>query len=155
MGYNNVDRDDPRYDPSSLIVKVDGEEIEWMSISYGDDTDIALARAGGTPAPVGDGPGIYNPQGGSIRMHKDYARDYFAQLYEDAVNQGANRVSAPRHIITVAYAEWNMPTVVDRIEGVRFKGQQPGSQEGGSNNLSMVDVPISFTRVKWNGNIQM
>ncbi len=155
MSYNNIDRDDPRFDPSSMIVKVDDEEIEWMAISYGDGTDIALARAGGTAMVVGQGPGLYNPAGGSLRMHKDKAQEFFARLFESAQALGTNRVSAVPHIITVAYAEWNMPTVVDRIESVRFSGQQAGSAEGGSNTLSMIEIPLIFNRVKWGGNVQM
>lgn len=155
MGYNNIDRDDPRYDPSSMIVKVDDEEIEWIAISYGDDTDIALARAGGTSEVVGSGPGAYNPQGGSLRMHKDKAQEFLQALASDAIDLGANRVSAVPHTITVAYAEWNMPTIVDRIENVRFKGAQPGSAEGGSSTLAIMEIPMIFHRVKWGGLIHI
>lgn len=155
MPFNQIDRDDPRYDPSSLVVKVDGDEIEWIAISYGDDTDIQLARAGGTPFVVGDGPGAYMPQGGSLRMHKDKAAQYMRELYGDAIQQGAIRVSAIRHIITVSYAEWNMATLTDTLIAVRFKGQQPGGQEGGTSALSTVEIPFTFTRIKWDGDVQM
>jgi hypothetical protein len=155
MGYRNIDKDDPRYDPSSMVIKVDDEEIEWMAFSYGDDTDIPLARAGGTPMVVGQGPGSYMPKGGSLRMHKNFARDYFRRLFQQAQALGANRVSAVPHIVTVAFAEWNMATTVDRIEALRFKGKDPGSAEGGGNSLSMVEVPVLFSRVKWDGDIQM
>lgn len=155
MGYRNIDKDDPRYDPSSMVIKVDDEEIEWMAISYGDSTDIPLARAGGTSMVVGQGPGSYTPKGGSLRLHKNFAEIYFARLFAQSQELGANRVSAVPHIVTVAYAEWNMPTVVDRIEAMRFTGQDPGSAEGGGNSLSMIEVPIVFSRVKWSGFIQM
>ena len=155
MAFNQIDRDDPRYDPSSLVVKVDGDEIEWLAISYGDDTDIQLARAGGTPFVVGDGPGAYMPQGGSLRMLKDKAAAYMKQLYDDAIAQGAIRVSAVRHTITVSYAEWNMGTLTDTIIAVRFKGMQPGGQEGGTSALSTVEIPLIFSRITWDGDVQM
>jgi hypothetical protein len=155
MGYQNIDRDNPRFDPSSLIVTVDGIPIEWISISYSDDTDIALARAGGTSEVVGSGPGSYNPGGGTIKMHKDFYTAYMLSLYQVAVGLGAFRISAVPHVILVSYAEWNMATVTDRIEYGRFKGAQPGGAEGGTSTLITVDVPFIFHRIKWNGTIHI
>lgn len=154
MAFMRLDRDDPRFDPSSMVVKIDGEEIEWMSVSYGDSSEITLARAGGTPFVVGSGPGTYTPKGGTIKMHKNYADTYFQKLYQDAVSRGADRVSAIRHEMTVGFAEWNMASIVDLVVNVRFTGLDPGSEEGGSNTLAMVDCPIVFHRVKWGGKIQ-
>ena len=59
-----------------MVVKVDDVEIEWNAISYGDDTEITLARAGGTDQVVGSGPGMYNPAGGSLRMYKSTANEF-------------------------------------------------------------------------------
>ena len=154
MSFMRLDRDNPRFDPSSMVVKVDGEEIEWMSISYGDSSEITLARAGGSPFVVGSGPGTYTPKGGSVKMHKDYASAYFQRLYDDAVTRGADRVSAIPHTVTVGFAEWNIASIVDSIIYVRFTGMDPGSEEGGGNGLAMVDCPFTFHRVKWNGKIQ-
>ena len=151
MAFMRLDRDDPRFDPSSMVVKVDGEELEWMSISYGDSSEITLARAGGTPYVVGSGPGTYTPKGGSLKMHKDYASAYFLKLMFLAQSRGADRVSAIPHTMTVGFAEWNIASIVDSIIYVRFTGMDPGSEEGGCNTLSVVACAFPFHRVMWHG----
>lgn len=156
MPFQRIDRDAPQFDPSSMVLKIDDEEIgEWISVQFGDDTDIALADAGGTPFVVGSGPGKYKPGGGSISMYMNYYSGWIANLYQQALALGADRVSAVGHTMTVSFAEWNMPVRTHRIDFCRFKGANPGAQDGTGSALTRVEVPFTFHRIKWNGNVQM
>lgn len=155
MGFMQLDRNDPRFDPSSMVVKIDNDEVEWVSISYGDSTEIEHARAGGTPYVVGDGPGKYTPKDGEIKFHKNWISDYMQVLMSRARQAGARRVSALRFTITISYAEWNMPTITDTLINARLASRDPGGAEGGSAALVMESVALKYTRVKWHGGVDM
>lgn len=156
MAYRNIDKNDPRYDPSSLIVSMENEEIECESAAYGDNVTVGEARALGTSLPVGDTAGQYKADELEITMHEDAHQRLLERLKSLA---GGLPVSRRRVTITASYSEIDprngsgMPQKTDTIEGARYIGTKKSASQG-SDPLK-VTARFYVHRVRWHGEIYL
>ncbi len=148
-----IARNDPRFDASSMVVKFDGDEIEFVSISYADKVTPGIASAGGTQIDVGSTPGKYKADDARLVMHKDFHAGWFMQLGATAKNQGFSGISRPRHVVTVSYAEPDMPQLTDTLYGVRVLSGGNSDKEG-SDPLT-VEVSLFVWRIKYHGDVSL
>jgi len=148
-----IDRDDPRFDASSIVVKFDGEEIEFVSISYADKVTPGEARAGGTQYSVGDTPGQYKAEEARLVMHKDFHAQWIIGLQAEAQQQGFSGISRPRHVVTVSFAEADMPQLTDTLEGVRVLSGGNNDKEGA--DPLTVEVALRVWRITYAGGVRL
>lgn len=156
MAYRNIDKNDPRYDPSSVIISVENEEVEAEGANYGDSVTVGEARALGNSKPVGDTAGQYKADELELTMHQDAHQRFLERLKQLA---NGLPVSRRRLTITVSYSEIDprtatgMPQQTDTIKGCRYIGTKK-SQAQGSDPIK-VTCRFYVHSITWHGDIQL
>ena len=147
----NVSADRPRRAAVRPLLdgpRIDDEEIGSGFPSSSATTPTSRWRMLAAPVRGRQRPGKYKPGSGSISMYMNYYSGWIANLYQQALALGADRVSAVGHTMTVSFAEWNMPVRTHRIDFAGSGAQTPGAQDGTGNALTRVEVPFTFHRIE-------
>ena len=154
MGQKVIDKNDPRYDPSSVIVSMDSEQFEAEHVSYGDALTLSKIRAMFARISVGEAEGQYEATEAELTMHRDEHQRLLDALKSKA---GGGPVSRAAVTINVSYSELSvnpgeaLPQITDTLLACRYLGSAH-SHSAGSDPLK-VTARFSVHRVRWHGDI--
>lgn len=148
-----ISRNDARFDASSIVFKLNGDEEEFVSVTYADKVTVGEARAGGTRYAVGTTPGQYKADEMRLVMHKDYHAQFIQRLMQIAEDLGYDGYSRVQHVVTVSYAEPDMAQLTDTLEGVRFLSSSNAEKEG-SDPLT-VEISAYVWRITYHGDVRL